>query len=209
MRIALISGSPKRKDSSSGELLRELEGCITNGATIKHFCLSSPMVDESILPDLMSCDIWVFAFPLYVDGIPSQLLSCLCQIEKVGLVSKSTMIFGIANCGFYEGNQNAIAFEILKNWCDKLGLQWGMGVGVGGGGGLAQMTSIPFGKGPKTSLAKAFDTLKNHIESKSTAENIYISIDFPRFLYKLAAEYGWRQLIKRYGGKVKDLNYRY
>ena len=32
-----------------------------------------------------------------------------------------------------------------------------------------------------------------------------VSIAFPRFLYKMAAQLGWRQMIKENGGKVKDL----
>lgn len=120
----------------------------------------------------------MFAFPLYVDGVPSQLLSCLRQIEKVGVPNKNTMVFGIANCGFYEGKQNEIAIEILRNWCNKLKLQWGMGmgIGVGGGGGLAQISSAPLGKGPKTTLGKVFIILKEHIESKTTSMDIYCSL---------------------------------
>lgn len=209
MRIALINGSPKSKNSASENLLKDLQACITNGAIIKNFCFRKTILDNSVLEELVNCDVWVFAFPLYVDGIPSQLLSCLCQIEKMGVTNKNTMIFGIVNCGFYEGKQNAIAIEMLKNWCSKLGLKWGMGIGVGGGGGLAQMKSAPLGKGPKTSLGKAFCTLTNKIESKETTEDIYLSIDFPRWLYKIGAEMGWRHLIKKNGRKVKDLSYRY
>lgn len=209
MRIAMINGSPKNKDSASGELLKELQSSFTNGAITEEFCFNKAEIDDAALLKLMDCDIWVFAFPLYVDGVPSQLLSCLCQIEKTDVVNKNIMVFGIVNCGFYEGKQNSIALEILKNWCDKLGLQWGIGVGIGGGGGLAQMKSVPFGKGTKTSLGKAFCSLKDKIENKKTGDNIYISIDFPRWLYKICAEMGWMQMIKKNGGKVKDLNYRY
>lgn len=209
MKIAMINGSPKSKSSASGELLKELQNCITNGAVIKEFCFRKPVVEVAVISELQGCDVWVFAFPLYVDGVPSQLLSCLSQIEKAGAANKNIMVFGIVNCGFYEGRQNTIAIEILKNWCHKLELQWGMGVGVGGGGGLAQMKSAPLGKGPKTTLGKAFCILSSSIQSKTTAQDIYLSVDFPRWLYKIGAEMGWRQLIKKNGGKAKDLNYRY
>lgn len=209
MKIAMINGSPKSKSSTSGQLLKELLTCISNDAVCKEFCFNKSKVDERVVSELKDCDVWVFALPLYVDGVPSQLLSCLYQIEKMGIGNKNIMVFGIVNSGFYEGKQNDIAIEILKNWCGKSELQWGMGIGVGGGGALSKMQSVPLGKGPKKSLGNAFHILKNKIESKTTAEDIYISINLPRRLYKLFAEMGWKQMIKKNGGKAKDLNYRF
>ena len=208
MKIAMINGSPKSKDSTSGYLLAELKGCVAGNAVIREFCMNKPQIDDETRLELNSCDALVFAYPLYVDGIPSQLLSCLCQIEKMGMENRDIMVFGIVNSGFYEGRQNAVAIEILENWCHKVKLQWGMGVGVGGGGGLSKMKSVPLGKGPKVSLAAALHTLRDHIENRTAAENLYVSVDFPRWLYKLAAETGWKQQIKKNGGKPKDLDRR-
>ena len=33
---------------------------------------------------LLEAEAWVFAFPLYIDCLPSHLLSCLEQLEKAG-----------------------------------------------------------------------------------------------------------------------------
>ena len=45
----------------------------------------------------------------------------------------------------------------------------------------------------------------NAILKKQVRENIYVSVAFPRFLYKMRTQIGWRQMIKANGGKVKDL----
>ena len=45
----------------------------------------------------------------------------------------------------------------------------------------------------------------NAILKKQVRENIYVSVAFPRFLYKMGTQTGWRQMIKANGGKVKDL----
>lgn len=209
MKIAMINGSPKSKNSASGELLRELMACLTTDVTFKEFCFNTPKIGNEIIDELNLCDVFVFAYPLYVDGIPSHLLSCLRQIEEIGIQNRSIMVFGIANSGFYEGKQNAIALEILENWCNKLGLQWAMGLGIGGGGSLSRISSTPLGRWPKKSLGIALHTLREHIENKTSAENLYISVDFPRCLYKIGAEMGWKQMIKKNGGKPKDLNYKY
>lgn len=210
MRIAMINGSPKvNETSSSGELLRELKKCISGEVAYSDYTLRKSVLAEHITKELDECSVLVFAFPLYVDGIPSQLLSCLVQLEQVGFANKDIIVYGIVNSGFYEGKQNAIALEILQNWCNKTGLKWGAGVGVGGGGGLAQMTSVPLGKGMKSSLGKAFNTLGESIMSMSTIENIYISIHLPRWFYKIMAEIGWKTQLKKTGDKTKKLGHRY
>lgn len=129
-------------------------------------------------------------------------------MEDVGITNRDTRVYCVVNSGFYEGKQNAIAIEILENWCNKVGLVWGMGIGFGGGGGLAYMGSCPLGKGPKASLGTAYKDLSKKIITKSSSENTYISIGFPRCFYKLGAEMGWRKMIKANGGTKKDLGRR-
>ena len=109
------------------------------------------------------------------------------------------------NCGFYEGIQAEYSLKILQNWCLKTGFIWSGGIGVGGGGGLAMMPKMEPGYGPKAPIDKALVELSNVILKKQVRENIYVSVAFPRFLYKMGAQIGWRQMIKANGGKVKDL----
>ncbi|HKM34541.1 MAG TPA: hypothetical protein VJY54_07345 [Lachnospiraceae bacterium] len=209
MKIAMINGSPKGKNSASGVLLQDLKSYLTENAEIKEFCFNKPQIDERMMADLYPCDALVFAYPLYVDGIPSHLLSCLRELEKEGINNKNCMVFCIVNSGFFEGKQNAIAIEILKNWCHKMKLQWGMGIGVGGGGSLFQMQSAPLGTGPKKSLGNAYTLLKHCLEDQTSGEDLYISVNLPKWIYKLGAEAGWKQMIKKNGGRAKDLWYRY
>ena len=67
---------------------------------------------------------------------------------------------------------------------------------------------MPLGRGPKKNLGTAFNQLAAHILAGTSADNIYLSINFPRFLYKWAGQMGWRQLIKANKLKVKDLGRR-
>ena len=57
----------------------------------------------------------------------------------------------------------------------------------------------------KFDTIKALVELSNDILKKQVQDNIYVSIAFSRFLYKMIAKIGWRQMIKANGGKVKDL----
>lgn len=208
MKIALINGSPKVKDSNSGYILSDLKGFLEGKCTmISEYYFRKPELSEEEMEQLRECDAIVLAFPLYVDGVPSHLLSCLCQLEKffIGVKKKEIRVYSLVNCGFYEGHQNKIALEILENWCEKAGIKWGQGIGIGAGEMLSAVKNVSVGHGPKKNLGEALKQLSNNILISASGENIFITANFPRFAYKLSGELGWRQAIKGNGLSRKDL----
>ena len=154
MRIALISGSPKVNNSASDALLEDLKGYLGERAEVVNLEFHSPTISKEVSEELAKTDTWVFAYPLYVDGIPGHLLSCLIQLEEARIQNPKIHIYGIVNCGFYEGIQAELALKILQNWSAKAGFIWSGGVGVGGGGGLAMMPKLEPGKDPRHQLIK-------------------------------------------------------
>lgn len=219
MKIALINGSPKVRSSASGILLEDLKAYL--GETeVMEFGFHTGAVTEEEVEALNQADVFVFSFPLYVDGIPGHLLSCLAGLEEASFKNREIRVYGIVNCGFFEGIQAETALQVLENWCAKAGYVWESGVGVGGGGALAQMPKTKSGHGPREPVEKALKVLANAIcarqtpenqqtqEIQRTQENQYVSVAFPRFLYKLAAQTGWRQMMKANGGKARDLGKR-
>ncbi len=220
MKIALLNGSPKYKNSSSELLLADLKRCLLKSAEaaetagrepeILETALHHETVPAEIMDKLLSADAWVISCPLYVDGLPGHLLSCLLQLEdalrkKEHPEARQIFIYGIVNCGFYEGIQAETALEILENFCGKTGLIWGGGIGVGGGGGLAMMNSPKPEKGPKAPIERELRAMAGRILHQQTLENRYVSVAFPRFLYKMAAQMGWRQQIRANGKRARDL----
>ena len=207
MNIAFINGSPKVKDSASGQVLTTLSKRLSLGNEIREYHFLSSQVEAEVLADIADCQVMVFAFPLYVDAIPAHLLNCLCQMETFfKTIHKSDItVYGLVNCGFYESNQNALALEILENWCCHCGLTWGQGVGIGGGGMLSMLAQVPEGKGPNSNFTNSLESFSDHIKKRETWENVYINPNFPRFAYKLAAEAGWRQMVRHNGLKTRDL----
>lgn len=87
-----------------------------------------------ILEQITDADAVVFSIPLYVDNVPSHILSFLQQMEALcheqGLNLK---IYVIANNGFIEGEQNEPLFHVMGNFCIKSNIQWCGGLGIGGG----------------------------------------------------------------------------
>lgn len=208
MKIAFINGSPKAKESASGCLIEDLKTLLVHDESLtSDFHLRKPILSGKDMEQMAECDALIFAFPTYVDGIPSHLLSCLSQLENffLDIKEKDIFVYSLVNCGFFEGRQNAVAIEMMKNWCKKAGLKWGQGFGCGAGGMLLSIKKVPFEHWPKKKISKALKELSINVLNRTSGEDIYASVEFPRILYKLAGEMGWRQSIKANGLKRKDL----
>lgn len=207
MKIAFINGSPKAKDSNSGRIFKDLKGFIDDTALISDYFFRKPFLTEGEISQLKDFDALVFAFPLYVDAVPSHLLGCLIQMEGYlkAIEKKDIKIYALINSGFYEGQQNKVAMEIMENWCEKTGLIWGQGLCIGTGMMLGNIENVPAGHGPKKDFGIALKKLGENISNGNSVENLCTTANFPRFLYKISGNYGWIQAAKRNGLKKKDL----
>ena len=211
MRTAFINASPKFKESASATLLERAKTFIKDSEIVE-IGIHKPEMDAEDIEALLSSDAWIFAFPLYIDGIPSHLLSCLEQLEKAlgesGGKKESIRVGAIVNCGFYEGVQAGLAVSVMRNWAASAGCGWYGGAGAGGGGGLAYMPQLPVGKGPAVPLDNAMEKLVTAVTGGQPVDDIYTQIAFPRMFYRMGAQIGWRQAIKANGGKKRDLGKR-
>lgn len=208
MTVALINASPKVKGSSSGILLNDLKACLGTRVDVEEISLRTGKLTAEIIEKLKKADTWVVAFPLYVDSLPSHLIDCLKQLEKMTWKSKNLSIYGIANCGFYEGNQAEPALNVLKNWCAKAGCAYKGSLGIGGGGAIAVSGNASGNTGMRMNIFKTMKKFAERIVKKEAEVNKYATVAFPRFVYKIAAQHSWRTMIKSNGGKKKDLSRR-
>jgi hypothetical protein len=202
-QIILINASPKSKDSASGAALAGLKNYLKQSEIVE-YNFRKPQLPEEF--KIENEAVLVFAFPLYVDGVPSHLVSCMVELEKRINENNSIRVYAISNAGFYEGMQNANALNIMENWCKRSHLHWQYGLGIGGGGMLSMLQKESGAKGPLKSVAAELQVLANAIGHEARKqENHFVNPDIPRLLYKAVAESGWRKMIKSNGGKRKDL----
>ena len=205
MKVALVNGSPKGRDSASALLLDELKGLLGD-YELAEFSIRSARMDN--LESFGDYNAVVVAFPTYVDGVPSHLLRTLVQLEAhLGDRSPGSgpVVYAIANCGFFEASQNRHSLAILENWCARTGLVWGQGLGIGGGSALAAVRQIPPGRGPRRKISGALGILAGRIQERSGGENLFLSLGLPRFLYRFFGELGWRKQIRAHGLRPRDL----
>jgi multimeric flavodoxin WrbA len=202
MKVLLVNGSPKAQGSASAIILDALRERIGETARIVS-CHAAKQDSREFIQAARGCNALVFAFPLYADGIPAHLLRLLDEVQHiVAQAAPCTRVYVVVNNGFYEGRQNILALEMMRNFCDCAGLAWGKGLGVGGGG----MTgAVPVGHGPLKRLGLAIDALATAIQKGETAADDLLEPGFPRFLYHAAAHRGWRLQAKRNGLKPRQL----
>jgi len=208
MKIALINGSPKAQNSAS-ELLLDMLKEYLPGEEVKEYVSNKVELSEKTIMELLQEEVLVFAFPLYIDSIPSHLLRCLEQVERtIKETQKETgqMVYTIVNNGFFDGKQNVPAIECIKNWCSRCGFSFGQGIGIGGGGMIGEIKSIPNGYGPKRNVSRALKNLSENMQNKKSGTVMTLEFNYPAFLYKLQAEYGWRFMARKNGVKIRELN---
>ena len=105
MKISLINGSPKAKNSCSDYLLKEIKKLLAENNEIYEFNTRAGILPIRSLETLNSSDAIVLAFPLYIDSLPSHFLRFLEALEIYFKSNKNHTIrvYAISNCGFYEG----------------------------------------------------------------------------------------------------------
>lgn len=204
MKIGIINGSPRGKKSNSEILIKYLCSLLEEHQINKYYLFTSK-IDSEIKSEIHNADVLIFAFPLYVDSIPSHLLETIVKFEEEKIINSKTKIYCIVNNGFFEGKQNQLAILQMKNWCQKTGAEWGQGVGIGAGEILSYLEKVPLGKGPLKNLGKALNRLSNNIKTLNSDNEIYINPNWSRLLYWIQGTISWIIKARRNGLKIRDL----
>jgi hypothetical protein len=166
---------------------------------------------EEISPqEIASSRALIFSWPLYVDGLPSGLLSYLETLAGtivVGHVQPSGRVYALVNCGFYEARLNLPAVRGLQLFAKTVSLSWGQTLALGGG---AMYSSLPpwvaAGPWPFGRLTRALKIFGQNIKDGRSGEDLFVEPSIPPWLYAFMANQRWRLLALkvRAFGKLKD-----
>ena len=204
MKISIINGSPKAIKSNSEILGNYLSSLLKENKIKKYYSISFRLNDEN-KNEIYNSDVLIFLFPLYVDGIPSNLLKLLVEFEKKKVIKYGTKIYCIVNNGFYEGKQNQLAILQIKNWCEKVKARWGQGIGVGAGELLPYLKKYPLGQGPLKNLGKVLDKFSANILTLKSDEDIYINPNWLKSLYFFQGTISWILKGRKNNLRVREL----
>ncbi len=209
-RIVAINGSPKAKESVSGLLIEKMEELLAVKIDVAQAVrlIRPEKAPETVLETIagmLTADVLLLVFPLYVDSLPAPLIRLLTLLEQAAKSARAPLpkVYAICNCGFYEAEHARLALRMARHFALRSGFPWGYGIGIGCGG-LAYALSNNMGKGPAATLYTALCTLGQAIRDNngSEREDVFVTPKIPRFLYKLGGNMGWRQMAKANG--VRD-----
>ena len=204
MKIIIINGSPKTIKSNSEILGNYLFPLLKENNIKKYYSIYFQLNDKT-KNEIYNSDVLIFIFPLYVDGIPSNLLKLLVKFEKENVVRPKTKIYCIVNNGFYEGKQNFLALLHMKNWCKKVNAKWGQGIGIGSGELLPYLKKFKLGQGPLKNLEKILNRLSRNILTLNRDKNIYINPNWPKSLYFIQGSFSWILKARKNNLKIREL----
>lgn len=142
----------------------------------------------------LSCDRIVVLFPLYSEGLPSDMLRLLMLLDKA-LHGEGVPVYGIALTDLCNPQRCECALVTLANWCEKAGLSWRGGLALSGQSLIP--IKVLFRKEMGSAEAAAINAFSQNILSGISAENIFVSTDLSNKRYCLALSSAAKRFIKK------------
>ena len=203
-RTVILNGSMRNVNGNSAKLARRLARQLRGRPEI--IDLKDYMGDMRVLAgELDSARRLILCVPLYVDGLPSQVIRFLEILEAYQ--GEPKQVYLLTNMGLYESSQLANLFSAVKQWCGKCGFEYCGGLGISTGELLGTlMEFIPFNRGATKKAAMGMNRLSNAINMGIALEDIYAEpFAFPRSLYIWIANTNWDRTAKKNGLEPEDL----
>ncbi|MBI9102857.1 MAG: hypothetical protein JEY99_10610 [Spirochaetales bacterium] len=213
-KVLMINGSPKRSKSSTGEYIHLIQKLLPSDWVYETIEIGRYKKGD-LLPAFNEYSIMVFAFPLYVDAAPGILTAWMEAVEKKARVSNPDLnVWGLLQCGFYEGTQNGPALDIIGNFCRRMGFIWQGGAGIGTGAMIQAVKDAPLEAGIRKSVTSLLKNMVHEMvgvmaDSMSLEKEApaigFTQYSFPWFLYRMGGQMGWNKEARKNGLKRREL----
>jgi hypothetical protein len=219
----LIVGSPRGKASTSlafgRQLLRRLEpaGLAIEEMTVSE-ALRSTEDQHRLHKSFDTADLVVVSFPLYVDQLPAPLVQVLELVSerRKGLFGATPWpgpgvqkLVALVQCGFPETLQTRPAVDIVRQFARETGFGWAGALALGMGGAIGGKRLEKAG-GVARNVHRALDIAAAALASgagiPAEAARLLEKPLMPKWLYIIAANWGFRNEIKKQGARKRALD---
>lgn len=206
--FVIISGSPRADEKTTSGFLSEMaeKKLSVEGWKVKRIDARKSLRGDTQqdFEAMRGSDAMLFVFPLYFFCVPGMLMRFMQDyadyISKKPIEGKKR-VYAIINCGFPEPDINTEAVRVIGSFSRHIGNEFGFGVCIGGGGMLLGAKDAPFMKPVLTGLDDAF----LRMAKGESGDNIFLASKFPRRLYFMGGNMGWKQQVKKNGLKKDDM----
>lgn len=218
-KVLLLTASPRGAASVSralGEyLLARLE---ERGMAIKSLPLYPALADEKRTAELLAavdlCSLLVVSFPLYVDHLPSPLIDLLRQVtdRRAGHAGERSersergearqSLAAIVQCGFPEAVHCRPAADVVRLFAAQAGFRFlgCLACGMGGAAGGRELKGT--GGVARHQLRALTEASAFLAEDRELPAGVVARMGrpmMPRWLYNLAADWGWKRQARKHG----------
>lgn len=216
-KIVIVNGSPKPgADPSVSEYLSSLaETRIqSDGTSIERVSARKSVLSgsEEAFLAMSGADAILMIFPLYIFCLPGILIRFLQDYAVFAKVKsqdgKAPRVYAMINCGFPEDEINSDALRVVESFCRAVGAWYRFGLMIGGGGMLLGAKDAPFMKGVMGAIDEFLSLVKDDVLKQQDSEHptMRAFVKFPRKLYFMMGNFGWRMQAKQNGLKPRDLH---
>lgn len=215
--VCFINGSPKIGDSMSHFIIENMEKMIGDAESIEIKCTDvlKEKDNQETFSKVIKADDVVFAFPLYIDSIPSSMLEVLYKLndyidEMKTKGNKMPRCYAVVNEGFYGGTQNVNAIDNIMHFCKSAGFNFRFGVGIGAGEYLRSTKKIPLNNKSRAKVYYAIKEITDDIinDGVSIHKNIFADPEMTKRLFVMAGDMTWIKWAKKNGVGISNLRAR-
>ena len=214
-RVVLVSASPKvdQNEAVSAFLDARGEGLLVGeGIEVVTIPVRKALIhheSKTAFDTLQNADAIVMIFPLYFFCLPAMLTRFLQDFAAAYPAAKhAASVYAIINCGFPEPEINEEAMRVIECFSLQTGRRFQGGVMVGCGGMLLGAAQAPFMLPVFGQIDSLFARVKRDVLSGTPEEAQIINIapKFPRWMYFVAGNAGWRAMARKHQVKPRELN---
>ena len=213
-QIALVSASPKVEQewavsallTKRGEEKLTRDSLAVTTIPVRHAMLHHET--DSAFASLQDADAIVLVFPLYFFCMPAMLTRFLQDFAAAKpKAAKDCAVYALVNCGFPEPEINLEAMRVVEQFALQTGRVFCGGVMIGCGGMILGAQGAPFMRDVMGQIDALFARVDADLMQASLVEPKIVATapKFPRKLYFLAGNAGWRSTARKNHLKQKDL----
>lgn len=203
--IVILNGSMRNVKGNSAKFARKLKTSLNTDPEIMD--LREHLDDVSgLVHELEKTETIVLCMPLYVDGLPAQVIRLMETFRREYRGDKAR-IYLLANMGLYESKQLRNLFSAVRQWCADMDFEYCGGLGISAGELVGTLINQKlFDKVSNKKVVEDIERLAEAVNGGTVMEDIFAEPHlFPRWLYLLIANTNWNRLAKKAGIKPKDL----
>lgn len=213
-KIVLVSASPKADQdwavsvllAKRGESFLRDEQTEVLTIPVRHALLHHET--EQAYAQMVQADAIILIFPLYFFCLPAMLTRFLQDFAAAyPTTTQKSSVSAIVNCGFPEPEINREAMRVVECFAQKTGRVFFGGVMVGCGGMIIGAQSAPFMRPVMEQIEGFFSRVKHDLTTSipDAPQITSTSVKFPRSLYFLAGNAGWKSSARKNKLKQTDL----